>query len=503
MTSTAAERRPSRSGNVDILPAARLDLARDRVDDRPSRSEMYIVKSPALRTSIPGPRRVILMNLDQPWPVLVGDQRYHAAMVIGLINGVPCGSVEIDLGDTADRINARLKTLVEIADHDELLGAGRRNDSIDRNSPDDVELPGISVVIPTVVRRVDDLRLLLEGLTAASYPGVEILLVDNRPTLPKADPLPALVAAHSDVRVIRARQPGISAARNAGIHAARHDIVAFTDDDVRVDAGWLRAVARRFTDDPTLDAVTGLILPAELETPAQIWFERYYGGFGGRRNFAPVTVRAEDHSGRLRYARATVRDDQGREVRRLPIYGIGGYGAGANMAFRRSSLHNLGLFDTALGTGTRARGGEDLAMLVAILWSGGTIGYEPAAVVHHRHRREWPELLHQLQGNGLGFTAMLTSAVLSDRRHLLALAAQVPVAVRGLTAQSAAKLSGKAPERASDVDDSYPRQMVLNELLGYPLGPFAYLRSRRSDRLHSGGSLFGERNSRTPTAARF
>ena len=47
--------------------------------------------------------------------------------------------------------------------------------------------------------------------------------------------------------------------------------------------------------------------------------------------------------------------------------------------------------------------------MISVLWNSGTVGYEPASVVHHRHRREIAELNHQLQGDGVGFTAMLTS----------------------------------------------------------------------------------------------
>ena len=94
--------------------------------------------------------------------------------------------------------------------------------------------------------------------------------------------------------MVRERRPGISAARNAGVAAATGEIIAFTDDDVRVDPLWLRAIGERFASDSAIEAVTGLILPAELETPAQVWFERYYGGFSGERTFAPLTLKAAD-----------------------------------------------------------------------------------------------------------------------------------------------------------------------------------------------------------------
>jgi cellulose synthase/poly-beta-1,6-N-acetylglucosamine synthase-like glycosyltransferase len=52
------------------------------------------------------------------------------------------------------------------------------------------------------------------------------------------------------------------------------------------------------------------------------------------------------------------------------VYGVGAFDAGANMAFRRTALEKIGGFDVALGAGTPARGGEDLAALISVLWAG-------------------------------------------------------------------------------------------------------------------------------------
>ena len=79
----------------------------------------------------------------------------------------------------------------------------------------------------------------------------------------------------------------------------------------------------------------------------------------------------------------TVVDQQGREVRRFAVYGAGVCGAGANMAFRAAQLRSLGGYRTALGPGTPAHAGEDLALVISHLWNGGSIGYEPG---RHRFR---------------------------------------------------------------------------------------------------------------------
>jgi len=425
----------------------------------------------------PKPVRILALDLDEPIPSIAGDGRCETALVVGWKAGIPVGVVDVDLLSTDAPAQAQLEPLVRMA--------AERPDPGPRIP--DANLPSISVVIPTVVARVDDLALLLEGLDRVDYPNVEYILVDNRRSLPDDDHLPGLVAGRRKFRTVRAARPGISAARNAGVEAARGDIVAFTDDDVRVDTNWLRALASRYVLDPGLQAVTGLILPAELETPAQIWFEQYYGGFSGERTFAPLTLALEYRGPRaVRRGRVTVRNADHERVRSFSMYGIGAYGAGANMSFRRSALNRVNGFDTALGTGTAARGGEDLATLISILWAGGSIGYEPAAVVHHRHRREVPELIHQLRGNGIGFTAMLTSLITHDRRHALSLGGQLPLAVWRMLGQNAARIARRPATTTGAVgsraQSRYPRSLVTNEMRSYLRGPAAYFRSRRADR---------------------
>jgi hypothetical protein len=159
------------------------------------------------------------------------------------------------------------------------------------------------------------------------------------------------------------------------------------------------------------------------------------------------------------------------------------------MSFRRSTLVNTHGFDPALGTGTPARGGEDLAALISILWHGGAVGYEPAAVVRHRHRGSLAELQKQLRGYGTGFTAMLTALILGDRRHVVALAWQMPHAaatvIQGILRRLLVHRGTRGNDETAPVPRAdYPRSLVAYELGSYPSGPLAYLRSRRTLRTY-------------------
>ncbi|WP_432495051.1 glycosyltransferase [Kineococcus gypseus] len=425
-----------------------------------------------------------------------GGRAPGGAYVLVRLDGRPLTAVDVRLPLTADRVAA---AVARSSAHSAVGDGAPAAPAVPRPP---LRLPSATVVVPTVVARVEELRRCLQGLARLDHPDAEVVLVDNRPRRPAVDPLEELLREHPGVRVVREAVPGISAARNAGLRAARGEVVAFTDDDVTVDPGWLSAIARRFAQSPAEEAVTGLVLPAELETAAQQRYERHYGGFGGPRSFVPVSLHpARDRRGRVRRGLVDVRSPEGERLRTIAVYGVGAYGAGANVAFRTDGLRARGGFDVALGTGTPTRGGEDLAAFVHVLGEGWALGYEPTAVVHHTHRREDAELERQLVGNGTGFTAMLTSLVLHDPAHLLSLAALGPGAAATMARQTLRRLlPGRARRAGGPAGPAVPaepagpavlaeppaprdpaaRRMVVLELGGMLRGPAAYLRSRRA-----------------------
>jgi O-antigen biosynthesis protein len=144
------------------------------------------------------------------------------------------------------------------------------------------------------------------------------------------------------------------------------------------------------------------VLPSELETEAQVLFERYRS-FG--RGFTPRRV-APEGTGALasRFGAA------------------GDYGTGANMAFRRSLFTRIGAFDPALDVGTPTRGGGDLDMFFRVLKEGHVLVYEPRAIVRHRHRRSMEALRSQIADHGVSFSAYIVRNALRYPDERLAFA---------------------------------------------------------------------------------
>ncbi len=245
--------------------------------------------------------------------------------------------------------------------------------------------PRVSVVVCTRDRPVELARC-LDSLLACDPAPDEIIVVDNDP---KRNSTRQTVEAKPFVHYVAEPRPGLSSARNAGIAAASGEIVAFTDDDVTVAPGWLGPIVAGFAD-PAVGAVTGLVLPASLDTLAAAAFELTYGGLAG--GLVPARYDAS-----FLLSPATPATDA------PAVWRIG---AGANLALRRAVFGAVGTFDERLGAGA-AGCSEDSEMLHRLLMAGWVCAYDPAAIVYHRHRNTISALRSQLRAYMRGHVAAL------------------------------------------------------------------------------------------------
>jgi GT2 family glycosyltransferase len=418
-------------------------------------------------TGEPAPIRVAVVDIERELPDLSGDGRYESAWVYATRAGRLVGSLDVSLSGRRDVRGHELAERLR----DQLGPVWTGGDDGPPEMPED-ELPLISVVIATTMSRVADLERCVASLLSLDYPAYEVILVDNRPDgSAERAALHARLSRDARVRVVAEPRPGISAARNHGARVARAGIVAFTDDDAVAHPGWLRAIGTRFAAEPETGCVSGVVLPAELETPAQIWFERSGSKLGQR--YTPVSFHNDGSWRRQRFGalrrrrfEVTVAPHGGRAERAF-VYRAGTFGMGANIAFRVATLRDLGWFHESLGTGTPAHGAEDIFSIARLLHRGGRITMDPGSIVSHYHRPDLEGSKVQMYGYGVGLTAALTALIASDPRHLIGLAYQ---ALPGLRV-----LAGKSKARTST---EYPAELSTLERRGMLAGPFAYLRSR-------------------------
>jgi glycosyltransferase involved in cell wall biosynthesis len=318
--------------------------------------------------------------------------------------------------------------------------------------------PAMTILISTR-DRPDSLLRCLGSIADLEYKNFDVVVVDNAPS---TDATRRAVAewreAHDDVRIryLLEPRPGAALAHNRGLKEVTGSWVVRTDDDVVVDPCWLTAIAEAIADEPGVGCVTGLILPAEVTTPAQKLLEEF-GGYS--RGFERRCYDLNGHR--------PVGD-------RLFPFTVGRLGSGANMAFDVTLLRARGGFDSALGPGTVSRGGEDLFALFQVITEGSQVVYEPGAVVWHWHQGDYASLRRLMHHYGIGLAAYLTSAVVHEPHQLATMLRRVVPAVR----HSLGRSSEKNRHKKAD----YPRELEMMELLGMMRGPLAYARSCRTQR---------------------
>ncbi|MFC7396029.1 glycosyltransferase [Chelatococcus sp. GCM10030263] len=179
------------------------------------------------------------------------------------------------------------------------------------------QLPAVSLIINTL-NRAAYLASTLSALKLLRYGAFEVIVVNG----PSDDGTDAILAAYGDqIRIARCDTANIAASRNIGLGLAGGDIVAFIDDDAIPEPGWLDALVKPFRD-PRVGAAGGFVRDRTgLHFQARV-----------------ITC---DRTGRLESfatAEAAGLDQHPGAPRVLAL-------TGANIAFRRDLLLELGGFD--------------------------------------------------------------------------------------------------------------------------------------------------------------
>ncbi len=378
-------------------------------------------------------------------------QPFEQARLLVRASGTPLGFVQLDTPGGAVDID-RAVTLARSKFADE---AARAIGDVAWKSATG---PKVSVVLCTY-NRAHSARRTLESFQGLRYADLEIIVVDNSPSDDSTLSVVNEFAAQDPrVRYVCEPRRGLSRARNRGVREAAGELVAFTDDDVRVDPLWIHGLLRGFNRRADVACVTGLVASASLARPAEQFFDQRAGWASTCRQRLYTLARGPLDSP-------------------LHPYTAGAYGAGANFAAKISVLRSLGGFDESLGAGSRTRGGEDLDFFVRTLMSGSSLSYEPSALAWHDHRVDEASLSSQMYGYGLGLTAYLTKHLLSRRSG--------PVMIRRALGGLWHVLRLLRGSREASTEASIRSDLARVEMRGMLAGPVAYLRARREqDREH-------------------
>lgn len=215
----------------------------------------------------------------------------------------------------------------------------------------------ITTAIPTY-NRAQDLAITLRSLEFVSIPSTvrhSIIVVDNN----SVDETKSVVKRFSaegriDVRYVLETKQGLCHARNRAVTESDCEVLAFLDDDVDVDRRWLSALEVAYESGEAAAVGGKAFLVYPFNRPR--WLSDCDEGLLSKVDLGPDR-------------RPAAPDD---------IFGL-------NLSIRKTWFDRVGMFRTDLDRvgGCLLSGGET-ELLQRIAVAGGTLLYEPAAVVGHR-----------------------------------------------------------------------------------------------------------------------
>lgn len=233
----------------------------------------------------------------------------------------------------------------------------------------------VSIVVPTRGRPDHAAACVASVLRSEGF--VELIVVDQSDDVATEKALAAIPDLR--LRYIRTATRGASSGRNVGIAASRGSVIAFTDDDCRVEPDWASRVRDCFATDPEAALICGRVrVPAELQAR------------GFAMGFEPET-----------------RELQGR----FPPPERG-WGIGANLSMRRDVLVRVGVFDQMLGPGAPLLAGEDVDLIYRVLKAGlKVVNASEISVTHLGVRAPGVESMALWRSYAVGTSAALVKHV--------------------------------------------------------------------------------------------
>jgi glycosyltransferase involved in cell wall biosynthesis len=213
----------------------------------------------------------------------------------------------------------------------------------------------LSVIVCTY-NRSHYLKSLLEGFSKQVLPQTfkwEIIVVDNNSTDDTKRVSEQINnSLHLPLRFLFEPRQGKSYALNTGIKEARGDIIAFTDDDIELEAKWISTIYNSFIKH-NCDGLCGRI-SIKLPDKTPRWLTQELWGFLGYLDYGNTPFYITDQG----------------------IFG-------GNVAYTKEILQRVGSFNVTIGRLAHKMGGEDVEYGERVVRSGGRVVYEPHLLVHH------------------------------------------------------------------------------------------------------------------------
>ena len=213
--------------------------------------------------------------------------------------------------------------------------------------------------IPTI--RADTLPSAVAAIRSQTWADWELIIIPQGADERLVEACNAATNSDSRIRYVHLSGRGLSIARNAGIQAARGDVVAFTDDDCAPAPDWLERVHESFLAQPSVGIVAGDLLPS----PRPRW--RWPSTCPATRTIEYLYRPSDPNVG-------------------APP---GFYWGGANFTVRREVFELIGGFDQYLGAGSEFPSAEDVDFALRAESANVIMWTRPSIIVHHTHGRRY------------------------------------------------------------------------------------------------------------------
>jgi O-antigen biosynthesis protein len=331
--------------------------------------------------------KILELDLSQPIETLTGLGGYNTIQLLVKFHGQPIDWIW--LGINGDRCSAsQLAQAMFPHLQDKIAQAILTNRLLQPGKPWDMPsllaLPKpqscgnttltIALCIDMSMDRAEDVELSIQALTKLPH---NILVVE---ALPPDDRVKTWA---TNLPYISTTNPGRNAARNAAIDQSSTEAIAFIQPGGIPTVKWAEAITLAFSEDPSLSALTGLVIPEAIDRESQAVLDRSYSPGRGL--------------GRKTYSSAP----QWMDLGTMQV------GSGLNMAFRLGIFGSIGRFDPALDLPGLTWGGGEWDLFARVLLAGEKILYLPQVTLATRFLIEDGEIRSQLNHNMTAFFSYL------------------------------------------------------------------------------------------------
>ncbi len=206
-------------------------------------------------------------------------------------------------------------------------------------------MPAVSVIIPAY-RVTEYIREALDSVFAQTFTDYEVIVVNDG--CPDTDALERVLEPYRDrIVYIKQSNKGLSGARNAGIRAARAELIALLDADDLWEPEYLAVQVAALRADPTLDVLypNGVV-------------------FGESTDAGRDCMAMSPSTGQVTFERLMLLECN------VLVF----------VTARREVIVRAGLFDESL------RSSEDFDLWLRIVKVGGRIGYHRRVLARYRRR---------------------------------------------------------------------------------------------------------------------